>query len=54
MYKELEAVYEEVSVENTANPTGTKKQKSTWARLIKIHLSIILIGIRYGRKGLRY
>ena len=28
--KELEAVYEEVSVENTANPTGTKKQKSTW------------------------
>jgi len=32
--KELEAVCEEVDVENTESP-GTKNQRSTWARLIK-------------------
>ena len=36
--KELEAACEGISVENTESPVGTKKQRSTWARLIKIHL----------------
>ena len=33
--KELEVVCEEVSVENAESPAGTKKQRSTWAKLIK-------------------
>ena len=33
--KELEAVSEEVSLENTESSAITKKQRSTWARLIK-------------------
>lgn len=33
--KESETIYEEVNEENTKSPVGTKKQRSTWARLIK-------------------
>ena len=33
--KELEAAYENINVETTESPVGTKKQRSTWARLIK-------------------
>ena len=36
--KELEAVCEKVSLKNTESSAGTKKQQSTWARWIKIHL----------------
>jgi len=50
--KKLEAASAESEVEVKESAAGTKEQRSTWARLIKMHLLINTIGIRRSRKGI--
>ena len=50
---EVQTESQEVVIEEEKSQPGTKKQRSTWAKLIKIHLLIITIGIRRSRKSIR-
>ena len=50
--KQMETTLVESAVKDMESAAGTKEQRSTWARLIKIHLLINTIGIRQSRKGI--